>query len=204
MRKRYRWLIAGALAAMPVLSGCDEDRLGTGGGGTGGSGGSGGSDTTTSTPTSSGYFVRIHYRLQDGGDVKSWGVHFWGAGSTSPTWGSPQLFDKTDDFGAYTDVAITAVEDLPDAWLGVLPVQCENGNCKKDVETGVRFVDLAKNAENPAIAECWITQGQAVQIEKPTSTGPASEITRGSDYIDLGGTRVRMLFRVSPGSTVKF
>ncbi len=203
MLRSHRWLVAGVLAALPVLAGCEDDRLGTGGtGGTGATGGTGGTGgETTGTPTSTGNFVRIHYRLQDMGDVETWGVHFWGAGSTSPMWGSPQMFDKTDDYGAYTDVAVTAVEDAADAWLGVLPVQCDAGNCKKDVETGVRFFDLEKNAEDPSIAECWITQGQAVLTSKPTSTGPASEITRAGDFIDLGNGSVRMMFRVAPGST---
>lgn len=195
-------LIAGALAALPALAGCDSDTLGTGGGGSGGSGGAGG-DTTTGTPTSTASFVRIHYRLQGAGDVATWGVHFWGAGSTSPEWGSPQLFDKTDDFGAYTDVEVTAIEDNsePETWLGVLPVQCEAGNCKKDVETSVRFVDLAESASDPMIRECWITQGQAVQTTKPTSTGPAHGITHPGDFIDLGDGSVRMMFRVAPGTT---
>lgn len=208
MLLRNRWWIAGALAVLPLLAGCDSDKLGTGGtGGTGGAGGAGGTGgETTGTPTSTGQFIRIHYRLQGGGDAGAWGVHFWGAGSTSPMWGSPQLFDQTDEFGAYTDVAVTVVDDGPEAWLGVLPVQCDAGNCKKDVETGVRFVDLEKSAADPNIAECWITQGQAVLTSKPTSNGPTVEITRPGDFIDLGDGSVRMRFRVAPGSSgsVKF
>lgn len=207
MLRGYFWLFAGALLAVPAIGGCDPESLGSGGGtggtSTGGTtvGGTGG-ETTSSTPTSTGYFIRIHYRLQDAGEVKSWGAHFWGAGSTSPNWGSPQLFDKTDDFGAYTDVVVTATEDKPDAWLGVLPVQCDaQQNCKKDVETGVRFFDLEKNAAEPNIAECWITQGQAVLTSKPMSTGPTSDITRPGDFIDLGNGSARMMFRVAPGST---
>ncbi len=135
--------------------------------------------------------------------MKTWGAHFWGAGSTSPLWGSPQLFDKTDDFGAYADIAVTVTEDSsdPDAWLGLIPVQCAQGDCKKDIQTSLRFFDLEKAAATPTLGECWITQGQAIQTKKPTSTGPAYKIVRPRDFIDLGNGSVRMMFRVAPGST---
>lgn len=205
MRTRlFSYAAITSMTALLMIAGCGDDELnpsststtGTGGsGGTGGDGGSGGDMVT-------GNFVRVHYRLQDNGDVATWGVHFWGAGSESPMWGSPQLFTETDDFGAYTDVEITDTADSPDAWLGLIPVQCDGGgNCKKDVETGVRWVDLEKNAENAGIGECWITQGQAVQTMKPSTTGPAYKIYRAKDFIDLGDGRVRLMFRAAPGST---
>jgi len=195
--------VLGSLVCASLLVGCEAENLnnnsGQGGSGligtssssgTAGNGGDGGAVMTKS-------HVRIHYRVQDGSDPKTWGVHFWGAGSTSPTWGSPQLFDKTDDFGAYTDVLVT----VADEWLGVLPVLCDNGNCKKDVETSVRFADLTVNAMDPSIAECWITQGQAVSKTPPEATGPAYKISRSKDFIDMGDGSVRMMFRVAPGST---
>lgn len=148
-----------------------------------------------------GSFIRIHYRLQGAGDVKSWGAHYWGAGTTSPTWGKPQLFDKTDEFGGYTDIKITDTADKADAWLGLIPVQCSGDNCRKDVETSVRFVDLYRDPMRPHIAECWITQGQAVKAQRPTSTGTPYKIGRPGDFIDLGDGRVRLMFRVAPGST---
>jgi len=198
----------GCVAVMLAIAGCEGDNLNTGG-----TGGSGLTTTSSSTGTNTGggggaggemqaqSYVRIHYRLQDGGDAKTWGVHFWGAGSQSPNWGSPQKFDNTDDFGVYTDVAVTDTADTDMSWLGLIPVQCSGGNCKKDVETSVRFFDLTKNATDPKIAECWITQGQAVSIEPPKAAGPAYEITRPKDFIDLGDGRARMMFRVAKGST---
>ncbi len=204
MRLHFHYAAAASMACLLLLAaGCGDDELvnsattGSGANGAGGDGGGGGG-------IPAGNFVRIHYRLQGAGDPATWGVHFWGAGSTSPEWGHPQLFTQTDDFGAYTDVEITDTADSPDAWLGLIPVQCdETGNCKKDVETGVRWFDLEKNADNPGIGECWITQGQAVQTARPTSTGPAYKINRPKDFIDLGDGRVRMMFRVAPGSTGK-
>lgn len=195
--------VVGSLVCASLVVGCENEDLnktaGQGGGGLigsssssgmAGNGGGGGMGMAKS-------FVRIHYRLQDGGDPKTWGVHFWGAGSTSPMWGTPQLFDKTDDFGAYTDVLVT----VADEWLGVLPVQCDNGNCKKDVETSVRFADLTVNAMDPSIAECWITQGQAISLTPPEASGPAYKISRPKDFIDFGDGSVRMMFRVAPGSS---
>ncbi|MDI1449551.1 alpha-amylase family glycosyl hydrolase [Polyangium sp. 6x1] len=208
MRRYLGYSILGSLACVLALAaGCDGEDLNngaggtglitnTGGGGAGGQGGQGGAGGSTQES-----FVRIHYRLQDGGDPKSWGVHFWGAGSTSPEWGSPQVFDGTDEFGVYTDVRVTVTGEADDAWLGLIPVQCTNGDCKKDVETGVRFVDLTKNAQDPNVAECWITQGQAVATKPPTAAGPAYEISRPKDFIDLGNGSVRMMFRVAKGST---
>jgi glycosidase len=148
-----------------------------------------------------GTFIRVHYRLQGAGDVKSWGAHFWGAGTTSPTWGQPQRFDKTDEFGGYTDIKVTDTADTAGAWLGLIPVQCSGSNCRKDVETSVRFVDLYRDPMRPHIAECWITQGQAVKAQRPTSTGTPYKINRPGDFIDLGDGRVRLMFRVAPGST---
>ncbi len=195
--------VLGSLVCVVMLAGCEDEDLnnnaGQGGSGllgtssssgTAGDGGSGGAVLAKS-------YVRIHYRLQDGSDPKVWGVHFWGAGSTSPTWGSPQMFDKTDVFGAYTDVLVSAVDE----WLGVLPVQCSNGDCKKDVETSVRFADLTVNAMDSSIAECWITQGQSVSTTPPEASGPAYRISRPKDFIDMGDGSVRMMFRVAPGST---
>jgi glycosidase len=208
MNWHFYSLMATSLACLTAVAGCGggDDYPGTGGAGGGagggpgpgggaGEGGGGGGGATSP-------FIRIHYRLQGGStDVTMWGAHFWGAGSASPMWGSPQLFGKTDDFGAYTDVAVTVTEDKPDAWLGLIPVQCAQGNCKKDVETAVRFVDLEKNPATPNIGECWITQGQAIQIKKPTSTGPAYKVSRAKDFIDLGNGSVRLMFRVAKGST---
>jgi alpha-amylase len=193
MNRYSRCFMTASLACLLAHAGCGDEELkpveapdGEGGGG----------------GAASGSFIRIHYRLQGGGDVKSWGAHFWDAGSTSPAWGSPQRFDKTDEFGGYTDVAVTATEDTGDAWLGLIPVQCSGpDSCKKDVETHVRFFDLEKSQATPNIGECWITQGQAVQTRRPTSTGPAYEITRAKDFIDLGDGAVRFMFRVAPGST---
>lgn len=152
-------------------------------------------------PTPEGSFIRVHYRLQGAGDPKSWGAHFWGAGATSPMWGQPQPFARVDDFGGYTDIQVTATGDNMDAWLGLIPVSCQAGNCKKDVETSVRFVDLYRDPGRPNIAECWITQGQTVQRQRPTSTAPAYKIGRVADFIDLGDGSVRLMFRVAPGST---
>ncbi len=146
-------------------------------------------------------YVRVHYRLPGAGNPQSWGVHFWGAGATSPTWGQPQLFSFLDDFGGYTDIPIQDVNDSKDAWLGLIPVQCTAGNCQKDVETSVRFFDLDKNSEKPNIAECWITQGQAVAIHKPSQNGPDYRIYRPKEFIDLGNGTVRLMFRVAPGAS---
>lgn len=194
---------ANALFALLALSACGDDPLTSRPTTTGSSSSSSsGSSSTSSGSMSSDFFVRIHYRTQDGSASNSWGVHFWGAGSTSPEWGTPQLFDQSDAFGTFTDVKITSVEDMTDAWLGVLPVQCDaNKNCKKDIETGVRFFDLQKNKDNPNIAECWITQGQTIQIAEPSSSGPAYHIHNAKDFIDLGDGRVRLMFRVAPKST---
>lgn len=197
MHLYFRYAAITSITCLVALAGCgDDDAKGTTGGGlSGGTGGEGGGHPA-------GNFIRIHYRLQGDGDVASWGAHFWGAGATEPPWGSPQRFDKTDDFGAYTDVEVTATEDSSEAWLGLIPVQCgDDGNCKKDVETSVRYFDLEKNADNPGIAECWITQGQAVQKTRPTSTGPAYKISRVKDFIDIGDGSVRLMFHVAPGST---
>lgn len=195
--------VLGSLVCASLVAGCENEDLnqtsGKGGGGLiggssssgmAGNGGGGGMGMAKS-------FVRIHYRLQDGGDPKTWGVHFWGAGSMSPMWGTPQLFDKTDDFGVYTDVLVTTADE----WLGVLPVQCTNGDCKKDVETSVRFADLTVNSMDPSIAECWITQGQAISVTPPEASGPAYKISRPKDFIDLGDGTIRMMFRVAPGSS---
>jgi|GEM_PF-4796092 len=197
--------ILGSLVCAVSLVGCEDEDLNnpTGQGGTGlvgtssssGVAGEGGQGGSVAVKT----YVRIHYRLQDGGDPKTWGAHFWGAGSTSPAWGTPQMFDKTDDFGVYTDVLVTS----SDEWLGLIPVQCAGGNCKKDVETAVRFADLTTNATDSNIAECWITQGQAVSTKPPEAAGPAYKVSRPRDFIDLGDGSVRMMFRVAPGSTGK-
>lgn len=151
--------------------------------------------------TDSASYVRIHYRVQSGGSAQAWGVHFWGAGSSSPEWGKPQAFTQTDDFGAYTDVKITATADTLDAWLGLIPVMCSGSDCKRDVETSVRFFDLQKDPKRGNVAECWITQGQAVKSTKPATSEPAYKISRAADFIDLGDGRVRLMFRVAPGST---
>ncbi len=199
MKRTLTASILGSLVCAFAVVGCDGTELQTtGGGGSGLSGsssssGNGGGGGVVETKK----YVRIHYRLQNGGDPKTWGVHFWGAGSTSPDWGSPQTFDKTDTFGAYTDVLVANAEE----WLGVLPVQCAGTDCKKDVETSVRFADLTPNDTDSSIAECWITQGQAISTKPPEAAGPAYKISRPSDFIDLGNGSVRMMFRVAPGST---
>ncbi|MRG97642.1 alpha-amylase family glycosyl hydrolase [Polyangium spumosum] len=207
MRRYLGYSVLASFACLLAISaGCEGEDLNTGGAGgsgltpnTGGGGAGGGTGGAGGAMQES--FIRIHYRLQDGGDPKTWGVHFWGAGSASPMWGSPQMFDGTDAFGVYTDVRVTVTGEADDAWLGLIPVQCSNGDCKKDVETGVRFADLTKNATDPSIAECWITQGQAVSVAPPTASGPAYEISRPKDFIDLGDGSVRLMFRVAKGST---
>lgn len=209
MYRTWRYLAVTSLASLIPIAGCGGDPLtaGTGGAGTG-TGTVTGTSSATTTGTGGetsgeGSFVRIHYRVP-GGDVKAWGAHVWGAGSMGTTWGMPQLFDKTDDFGAYTDVKVTVTDDstADDAWLGLIPVQCDQqANCKKDIQTSLRFFDLEKSTATPNIGECWITQGQAIQTKKPTSTGPAYKIYRPGDFIDLGNGTVRMMFRVAPGST---
>ena len=193
MKSHYRYSLMASLAGLLLVTGCVIEEKGSSSSGPV-------LNPTGGTPTPTGNFIRVHYRLQGQGDPKAWGAHFWGAGSTSPDWGKPQLFDKTDDFGAYTDIEVTATEDLPDAWLGIIPVLCSDGNCQKDVETGVRFADLAKDPATPNIGECWITQGQAIQITRPTTSGPAYKIARAKDFIDLGDGSVRLMFRVAPGS----
>ncbi|HZF48121.1 MAG TPA: alpha-amylase family glycosyl hydrolase [Polyangiaceae bacterium] len=197
MKSRYRYSLIASLAGLLAVSGCVIETRGSS---------SSGPVNPTGGNTTDGSFIRVHYRLQGTGDPRAWGVHFWGAGSTSPEWGKPQLFDQSDEFGVYTDIEVTAIQDMTDAWLGLIPVQCTDGNCQKDVETGVRFVDLEKNASNPNIGECWITQGQAIQTTRPTTTGPAYKIARAGDFIDLGDGRVRLMFRAAPGSegTVAF
>lgn len=151
--------------------------------------------------TPKGSFIRVHYRVQGSGDPTAWGLHFWGAGTTSPEWGKPQRLDKKDAFGAYTDIEVKDTADGPDAWLGFIPVLCAQGNCRKDVETSARFTDLSRGAATPNIAECWITQGQAIQIQAPAATGSAYRIQKARDFIDLGDGSVRMMFRVAPEST---
>lgn len=208
MRLRFRHAALTSMMCLAVLAGCgDDDTTSSTGTGTtttgttsttgdGGGGGAGGNNVA------SGNYIRLHYRLQGDGDPTAWGAHFWGAGSTSPEWGHPQRFDQTDEFGVYTDIEITDTADSPDSWLGLIPVQCDDaGSCTKDVETAVRWVDLEKNAENDKIGEAWITQGQAVQTQKPESNGPAYKISRPNDFIDLGDGRVRLMFRVATGST---
>ena len=190
MTRLGRYTVGSILTGVLALSGCGSDGQNSPDAGT--PPGDGGAAATV---------IRIHYRLQGTGDVKTWGLHFWGAGATGTTWGMPQLFAKTDDFGAYTDVPVSAVKDTQDAWLGLIPVQCKGTDCKKDVETSVRFVDLQKSAAQPSLAECWLTQGQAIQVHKPTSTGPAYKIYRPKEFIDLGSGSVRLMFRVPAGSS---
>lgn len=205
MRKYLGFSAMASLACLVAIAGCEGDEYqnssGSGGTGlttgTGGTGGMGGQGGTMAKPS----YIRIHYRLQGAGDPKTWGVHFWGAGSTSPAWGMPQMFTGTDEFGVYTDILVTDTADSDMSWVGLIPVQCSGGNCKKDVETSVRFFDLTKNAADPNIAECWITQGQAVSTTPPDAAGPAYAISRAKDFIDLGDGRVRMMFRVAKGST---
>lgn len=182
---------ASILTSLLALSGCSPD------------GGQSPADGGGPQPDggSAAAFIRIHYRLQGPGDVKSWGVHIFGAGATGTKWGMPQLFGQTDDFGGYTDVAVSATTDTPDAWLGIIPVKCTGSDCKKDVETSARFFDLQKSPSRPNIAECWITQGQAIQVRKPAGGGPAYKISRPADFIDLGDGSVRLMFRVAPGSS---
>lgn len=158
-------------------------------------------DTPPGDDTPKGSFIRVHYRVQGSGDPTAWGLHFWGAGTTTPAWGKPQRLDKKDAFGAYTDIEVKDTADGPDAWLGLIPVLCAQGNCRKDVETSARFADLTRSKETPNIAECWITQGQAIQIQPPAATGSAYRIQKPRDFIDLGDGSVRMMFRVAPGST---
>jgi glycosidase len=195
MNRYFGYTLVASFATLLTIAGCEgEDRNATTTGPTSSSTGAGGEGQ-------SGYFVRVHYRLQGQADPSGWGVHFWGAGSAEPAWGMPQLFDKTDDFGVYTDVEVTTIEGMENVWLGLIPVHCTAGECKKDVETSVRFADLQTSVESPNVAECWITQGQAIQTTKPTSTGPAYKISRSKDFIDLGDGSVRLMFRVAPGST---
>lgn len=213
MNQKIRFLAVTSIACLPLAAGCGPDNATGGTGGTGGAGDTGGGTTgvginpgtggsTSTGTTASGNYIRVHYRLQNGADTKGWGMHFWGAGSPEPKWGSPQLLDKKDDFGAYTDIAVTVTSNDKDkAWLGLIPVQCMGTDCKQDVQTSVRFADLSKDSKTPNIAECWITQGQTVLTSKPTSTGPAYKIGRPKDFIDLGDGRVRMMFRVAKGST---
>ncbi len=198
---RYRhYLAVTSLASLiPLAAGCGGDEL------TAGTGGAGASTSTTSSTggAASGNFVQNPLPRAGGRRRADLGRARLGAGSTPTEWGTPQSFDKTDDFGAYTDVKVSVIDDSadPDAWLGLIPVQCAQGDCKKDIQTSLRFFDLEKSTETPNIGECWITQGQAIQTKKPTSTGPAYKIYRPSDFIDLGNGSVRMMFRVAPGST---
>ncbi|WP_257451566.1 alpha-amylase family glycosyl hydrolase [Archangium lipolyticum] len=200
MHRYLRYSLAPLLAGLLSLAGCDpheDPRPGGSDAGTSSDAGTG----TDAGPGDTTPFIRIHYRLQGGGDPKTWGVHFWGAGSTSPEWGAPRMFDKTDDFGAYTDVKVSVTADSDEALLGVIPVQCSGGNCKRDIETSVRFADLFKDAATPNIAECWITQGQAVQTTKPASSKPAFKVLRAKDFIDLGNGGVRLMFHAAEGSS---
>lgn len=208
MKKMFGYGVFASLACVLPFAACTGGDTNAGGGGTTTGSSSGGTTSSTetggggSTTTSTGDFVRVHYRLQGTGDVATWGVHYWGAGSTSPNWGTPQLFDKSDAFGGFTDVLVTAIGDTDDAWLGLIPVHCTSTtDCTKDIETEVRWVDLEKNAANGHVAECWITQGQAVQTKTPTATGPVNKVNRPNDFIDLGDGSVRLMFRVPTGST---
>ena len=69
------------------------------------------------------------------------------------------------------------------------------------METSARFFDLDKSPTSPNIAECWITQGQVIQIHKPAALSPGYRIYRPREFIDLGNGSVRLMFRVAPGST---
>ncbi len=154
-----------------------------------------------SPPADTTPYVRVHYRIAGGGDARGWGVHYFGAGSSSPEWGKPLRFAESDSFGAYADIKVGTIDDSDAAWLGLIPVQCAGSSCKKDVETSVRYVDLYRKSADSPIAECWITQGQAVQTKPPSGTSAAYKITRPADFIDLGDGRVRLMFRVGSGST---
>ena len=96
----------------------------------------------------------------------------------------PQLFTKTDDFGAYTDIKVTATHDTSDAWLGLIPVQCMEPIAKRTSRPASASSICRRSGAMPNISECWMTQGQAIQTKKPTSTGPGYKIYRPKEFID--------------------
>ncbi|EYF06064.1 alpha-amylase family glycosyl hydrolase [Chondromyces apiculatus] len=203
MKRILYFAAATAITSLLSVAGCDGGDDGPNPG-TGGQGGDAGGGAGGCGPDcASGRFIRLHYRLQGDGDVSTWGVHFFGTGVvTEPAWGSPQLFSEKDDFGGYTDILIDDTAATETSWIGLIPVQCDaSANCTKDVETSVRWADLHPNADNERIHEAWITQGQAISREPPSSTGPAYKISHPNDFIDLGNGSVRLMFRVAMGST---
>jgi glycosidase len=153
-------------------------------------------DVQTDGGTEAEKVIRIHYKPQRD-DASSWGVQYWGAGTTSPEWGKPPLFEESDDFGGYVDIEI-ADESVP---LGFFPLRFIDGEALKDVETEVLFADLPKRPREPNIAECWIEQGRPVALTAEPEAEPFHEIVAGGDFIDLGDGRVRLMFRVPEGST---
>src|SRR4051812_32329534 len=121
MNRPSRYSAVSILTGALALAGCSTDPPDVPG-----DGGNPAGDGGVAAPV-----IRIHYRLQGPGSAQSRGLHFWGAGATATAWGMPQLLANLDDFGAYTDVAIKATGDTPDAWLGVIPVHCQGTDCKK-------------------------------------------------------------------------
>jgi pullulanase len=99
--------------------------------------------------------VRIYYHRYNG-DYDGWGLHLWVSGGAEITkWASPQLFNKSDKFGKYTDVN------------------------ESDIEKGVSFIihkgdtkDVSKERVFPkGFKELWlIEEMETVYTTKP-STG---------------------------------
>ena len=74
----------------------------------------GGDPTTYTSQAEAQGYVTIHYRRPDA-TYDGWGLHLWGdaiADGVATDWANPRPFDGVDDFGAFWNVPIKAV-DLP-------------------------------------------------------------------------------------------
>ncbi|SFD20025.1 type I pullulanase [Pseudoalteromonas denitrificans] len=91
------------------------------------------SDTATPTDPNTD-FVTIHYKRSDN-NYTDWGLHLWGDGLVSSeltSWNAPKVFDKSDNWGKFTQVAINNFD------LG-LNFIIHNGN-NKDTDLDRSFI----------------------------------------------------------------
>lgn len=193
MNRHVRYLMVAASVCL-LSTGCPNPGPGGQDGGTDG----GGDDMAVT-----GNFIRVHYSVAGSnvGSLNNWALYWFGAGSTSPPdFNAPPAFNQTDTFGVYRDIPITDTN----GFLGLIPQlgPCTSSGCvRRDVQTEVRYADLPAVSGAPNIHEAWIVQGRVVATSRPDLSIPQYRITRPSEFIDLGDGRVRLTFRVAPGST---
>ncbi len=154
-------------------------------------GGGGGSAPASSSGGLAAATLRVHYQRPDAA-YGNWAVYAWN-GPTTPSTGWPGqprfVFDKTDGYGAYADIALNTSQPNVDF---VLNKGTTSADTVKDGECDRRAVIAANIA----------TQGQQIWLKSGDCTTYNSEAA--ANGISLGGARAMWLSAstlVWPGAT---